>query len=120
MAATSKNTAKKILITPEIFTRKVNELIGKSLKSVLFQYQISFKIEKDPEMKKKRLAAWVQTQKDIGQVEAVLSIAAKHDIDKVFVKTAEGKIFDCSLVKPRELGEDSVSNLLVELSKTMK
>jgi len=109
-----------MLITPEFFTKRVTQILRKNLNALLFQYQISYKIEKDPEMKEKRLAAWLQIQKDLAQVEAVLGIAAKEDIEGVYVKTSEGKVYDCSTIKPSELGEDSLSNLLVEISKTMK
>ena len=115
----NKITEKIRIITPEQFHAETMKVIRQSLLSLLFKYQISYKIEQDPGMKKKRLAAWEQCRKELAQIESVLSIAEKEEIEAVYVKTKD-RIYDCSLIKPQELGEDSLSNLLIELSETMK
>ncbi|QGY44145.1 hypothetical protein GM418_10885 [Maribellus comscasis] len=116
----TKKKEKIRYITPEQFHDETLKHIRLSLRNLLFRYQISYRIETDPEQKKKKLEVWEQTKKELGQIEAVLDIACREKIESVTVKTSSGTVYDCSQVKPLELGDNELSNLLVNLSKTMK
>lgn len=107
-------------ITPEKFHAETIELIRMSLRSLLFQYQISYKIETDPELKKQRLEAWKDTLDILAKCFAVLDIAEKEKVKSVTVETLAGKVFDCSNAKPIEFGDDELANLLIEFSKSVK
>lgn len=115
----NKITEKIRTITPEQFHAETMEIIRMSLRSLLFKYQISYKIEKDPAMKKQRLEAWQETLSVLSQCFAVLDIAEKERIKSVTVETISGKIFDCTKAKPVEFGDNELANLLIEFSKSV-
>ncbi len=113
-------TQKIRTITPEEFHTETMEIIRMSLRSLLFQYQISYRIEKDPELKKQRLEAWQETLGVLSQCFAVLDIAEKEKIKSVTVETISGKVFDCTNAQPLKLGDNELADLLIEFSKTVQ
>lgn len=107
-------------ISTEEFHDQVLKLIRLSLRNLLFKFQISYKVEQDPEEKEKRLQTWIRAKKDLAQIEAVLDVAVSEEIESITVKAKSGKVYDCSTVTPLKLDDNELANLLIEFSKSVE